>query len=392
MKKKYWIGFSLLEISYWCFHASFIGFLMSYLLTKGITNTMMSIFLASYLLTALLGSFIWGMVCDRFQTNRKVSIACFLIAGFVMYAIFFSGGNIAMLAVLYPILGFVALPHAVNIDAWLLLVCKNDLSIYGKIRSTPSLMYAITSVVLGRLIAVHGYSLMLISGTFFLIIGIAIAVMLPEGEGAVQNKGNDDLGIRSVKQVFHSGSYRYLIVLLFLIGLAIAPMNHLKTAILENVGGNVSDLGIDGFISAVTQVPFIACADKIEKLPLRVRYLLVTGLPFIAYLLAYCAVSPVMIFVGSGLINTGIGILLPTMRSVTERSVPSAFRNLGHNIADTVFNSVTGMLSLLCSGVVIGLFGVKSMLGICIVIILAAVILAAVNMKRNREEHEDIYH
>lgn len=382
MNKKDWIGFSLLEISYWCFHASFIGFLMSYLLTKGITNTMMSIFLASYLLTSLLGSVVWGIVCDRFQTNRRVSIACFLTAGLVMYAIFFSEGNIVLLGLLYPILGFVALPHAVNIDSWLLLVCKNDLSIYGKIRCTPSILYAVTSVVLGRLIAAHGYSLMLVFGTCFLLTGIGAAMMLPEGEKVIQAQAKNDFGRGSVKQVFHSASYRYLIVLLFLIGLAIAPMNHLKTAILENVGGTVSDIGIDGFISAITQVPFIACADKIEKLPLRVRYLFVTGLPLAAYLLAFCAVSPVMVFAGSGLINSGIGILLPTMRSVTETSVSPAFRNLGHNIADTVFNSVTGMLSLICSGIVIGLFGVKSMLGICIGIIFIAVILAAVNVKR----------
>ncbi len=382
MKKKDWIGFSLLEISYWCFHASFIGFLMSYLLTKGISNTMISIFLASYLLTSLLGSVFWGSVCDRFQTNRKVSIACFLIAGFVMYAIFFSEGNGVLLALLYPILGFVALPHAVNIDSWLLLVCKNDLSIYGKIRCTPSIMYAVTSVVLGRLIAAHGYFLMLVFGTFFLMTGIAAAVMLPEGEKVTQDKEKQDVGKGSVKQVFHSESYRYLVVLLFLIGLAIAPMNHLKTAILENVGGSVSDLGIDGFISAITQVPFIACADKVEKLSPRVRYLFVTGLPCIACLLAYCAVSPVMIFAGSGLINSGIGILLPTMRSVTETSVSPSLRNLGHNIADTVFNSITGMLSLVCSGIVIGMFGVKSMLGICIAVIFAAVALAAVNVKR----------
>lgn len=381
MNKKDWIGFSLLEISYWCFHASFIGFLMSYLLTKGITNTMMSIFLASYLLTSLLGSVIWGIVCDRFQTNRRVSIACFLTAGLVMYAIFFSEGNIVLLGLLYPILGFVALPHAVNIDSWLLLVCKNDLSIYGKIRCTPSILYAVTSVVLGRLIAAHGYSLMLVFGTCFLLTGIGAAMMLPEGEKVIQAQAKNDFEKGSVKQVFHSASYRYLIVLLFLIGLAIAPMNHLKTAILENVGGTVSDIGIDGLISAITQVPFIACADKIEKLPLRVRYLFVTGLPLAAYLLAFCAVSPVMVFAGSGLINSGIGILLPTMRSVTETSVSPAFRNLGHNIADTVFNSVTGMLSLICSGIVIGLFGVKSMLGICIGIIFIAVILAAVNVK-----------
>lgn len=381
MNKKDWIGFSLLEISYWCFHASFIGFLMSYLLTKGITNTMMSIFLASYLLTSLLGSVIWGIVCDRFQTNRRVSIACFLTAGLVMYAIFFSEGNIVLLGLLYPILGFVALPHAVNIDSWLLLVCKNDLSIYGKIRCTPSILYAVTSVVLGRLIAAQGYSLMLVFGTCFLLTGIGAAMMLPEGEKVIQAQAKNDFGMGSVKQVFHSASYRYLIVLLFLIGLAIAPMNHLKTAILENVGGTVSDIGIDGFISAITQVPFIACADKIEKLPLRVRYLFVTGLPLVAYLLAFCAVSPVMVFAGSGLINSGIGILLPTMRSVTETSVSPAFRNLGHNIADTVFNSITGMLSLVCSGIVIGLLGVKSMLGICIGIIFIAVILAAVNVR-----------
>lgn len=124
----------------------------------------------------------------------------------------------------------------------------------------------------------------------------------------MQDKEKQDVGRGSVKQVFHSESYRYLVVLLFLIGLAIAPMNHLKTAILENVGGSVSDLGIDGVISAITQVPFIACADKVEKLSLRVRYLFVTGLPCIACLLAYCAVSPVMIFSGSGLINSGIVI------------------------------------------------------------------------------------
>ncbi|NBI59733.1 hypothetical protein D3Z53_17120 [Lachnospiraceae bacterium] len=328
------------------------------------------------------GSVIWGIVCDRFQTNRKVSVACFLTAGFVMYAIFFSEGNRVLLAMLYPILGFVALPHAVNIDSWLLLACKNDLSIYGKIRCTPSIMYAVTSVVLGRLIAAHGYFLMPFFRTFFLMTGIAAALMLPEGEKVIQDHEKNDMGMGSVKQVFHSASYRYLIVLLFLIGLAIAPMNHLKTAILENVGGTVSDIGIDGFISAITQVPFIACADKIEKLPLRIRYLLVTGLPFTAYLLAYYAVSPVMVFAGSGLINFGIGILLPTMRSVTESSVSPAFRNLGHNIADTVFNSVTGILSLVCSGIVLSVFGVKSMLGICIVIILAAVILAAAKGKR----------
>lgn len=315
MKKSYWIRFSLLEISYWCFHASFIGFLMSYLLSKGITNTMVSIFMASYLLAAFMGSFVWGMVCDRLHTNRKVSIVCFLVAGAVMYLIYFSYDNIPMLAVLYPMIGFVSLPNATNIDSWLLLICENNLSVYGRIRCLPSLFFAVTSFVLGRMISEFGYSLMLVFGTIFLLMGIAAAFILPEGRDAEKGQGNDKAGFRlsSLNHVFASGSYRYMIVILFLVGLAIAPVNNLKMPLLENVGGTVSDLGVDGFICAVVQVPFIALADRMERYSLRVRYVLLAGLPFLTLLLAFYAASPIMIFAGSFLYNMGVGILIVLM-------------------------------------------------------------------------------
>lgn len=373
IRRRHWIGFAVIEISYWCFHASFIGFLMSYLLSKGITNTMVSIFMASFLLASFVGSFVWGMVCDRFHTNRKVSIVCFISAGVLMYLIYFSYDSIPLLAVLYLLLGFVCLPHATNIDSWLLLTCGNNLSIYGRIRCLPSFFYAITSVVLGRMISEFGYSLMLAVGTIFLLVGIAAAAMLPEGREKI--KTGEEFRLRSLNQVFASGEYRYLIVILFLVGLAIAPVNNLKMPLLKNVGGNVSDLGIDAFICAVVQVPFIALADRIERYSLRMRYMLLAGLPFLTLMLVFYAASPGAIFAGSFLCNMGVGILLPTMRSVTEKSVSPTFRNLGHNISDAVYNSFTGIISLLYSGLVMDLYGVKSLLMICILIVLVPVLL-----------------
>lgn len=375
VKRCYWIGFAILEISYWCFHASFIGFLMSYLLSKGINNTMASIFMAMFLAAAFAGSFVWGMVCDRFHTNRKVSIACFLTAGVLMYLIYFSYDRIPMLAGLYLLLGFVCLPNATNIDSWLLLTCENDLSVYGRIRCLPSLLYAFTSIVLGRMILVFGYSMMLAFGTVFLFAGTVAAALLPEGRKAVPEQAEGGNGIHSLNQVFAGGAYRYLIVILLLVGLAIAPLNNLKMPVLKSVGGTVSDLGVDAFICAAVQVPFIALAGRMERCPLRLRYMLIAGLPFLTLILVFYAVSPVMVFAGSFLSNIGVGILLPTMRSVTERSVSGAFRNLGHNIADAVYNSVAGIISLLYSGLVIDLYGVKSMLMICILIVLIPVIM-----------------
>lgn len=127
---------------------------------------------------------------------------------------------------------------------------------------------------------------------------------------------------------------------------------------------------MDAFICAVVQVPFIALADRIERYSLRLRYLLLACLPFLTLLLAFYAVSPVMIFAGSFLYNMGVGILIPTMRSVTERNVAPAFRNLGHNIADAVYSSLTGIISLLYSGLVMDLYGMRSLLMICILVVL----------------------
>lgn len=378
MKKSYWIGFSLLEISYWCFHVSFIGYLMSFLLSKNISNTILSIFLASYLLASFLGSLVWGTVCDRFHANRRVSIACFLAAGILMYMIYFCSGSVPMLALLYPLIGFVSLPQGAIIDSWLLQTCENDLSIYGKIRCIPSLTCAITSFTLGRLISAFDYYFMLIFGTIFLLTGILTARLLPGNQNVRSDSPAVSFSFRSVKHLFTNHSYRYLILILLLIGLAIAPMNNLKAAILEDVGGTVADYGIDAFISAIIQVPFIAFAGKIEKYPLRTRYILTALLPLMALSLAFCATSPAAVFAGSFFYNIGVGIILPLMRSVTEKSTDPAFRNLGHNIADAVYNSVAGIISLLYSGVVIDIFGMKSMLQICIVIVSIAAAITSV--------------
>ena len=217
------------------------------------------------------------------------------------------------------------------------------------------------------------------------------------GRDAARDKGNDAGGFRlsSLNQVFASNSYRYMIVILFFVGLAIAPVNNLKMPLLENVGGTVSDLGVDGFICAVVQVPFIAMADRIEKYSLRFRYVLLAGLPFLTLMLAFYAVSPVMIFAGSFLNNMGVGILIPTMRSVTERNVSPAFRNLGHNVADAIYSSLTGIISLLYSGLVMDLYGVKSLLMICLLIVLIPVIMTCtksfcrmpVSCRCDREKH-----
>ena len=110
---------------------------------------------------------------------------------------------------------------------------------------------------------------MLAFGTIFLLSGVAAAVMLPDGGNMMQEKATEKsrFSILSLKEVFSVKAYRYLILILLLVGMAVSPLNNLKVTVLQSVGGTVSDLGIDAFICAITQVPFIALADRMERYP-----------------------------------------------------------------------------------------------------------------------------
>jgi len=369
--------FSALEITYWGFHASFIGYASSYLLGRGVSNTMMSLLIAGFLLCAFAGSMIFGRLCDRYQTNKRVFLPCMLAAYAMMLVIYFYADHAPVLMMCYPLLGFFFQPQGANADAWVLSAYDHDQKMYGKIRSMPSLFYAVISMVMGRLISRFGYGMMLLGATLFMALSLASAMLLADARAvSAQRHG---MSAQDVRRLFASRPYRRLVLLLLLIGLAIAPINNLKIVVLENVGGNVAHIGVDSFVSALTQVPFIAMAGLLAMIPLGKRFAAMALLPLTMILLVRFASSPVMVFAGSFFANVGYGVLLPTMREVTERYVDEDLRNLGHNLSDAVYNSFSGVISLMCAGAIADQFGVNAMLTLCVVI---AVIPALLSMKK----------
>lgn len=382
MSKRLCIGFSLLEISYWSFHASFIGFISVFLLENGISNTTLSLLIAGYFLCTVIGSFVWGALCDYLHTNKKVLLITLGCSAILMYLIYFFSSDVVLLFVLYPLLGFTSLPSSSNIDVWLLNACKHDLSLYGKIRCTPSIFYGIVAFILGRLIDSHGYGLMLGSATFFIILGISMVVLLPEVKVVSSKSEPIQMNLSTFKRLFASKEYIFLIIILFLLGLVIAPINNLKATIMLSVNGTVADIGIDAFFGTAIQAVFIFLAGYTNKLPLKLRYLIVTFMPWTMLVLTFIATSTPLVFLGTFIYNIGYGVMLPLMRNITERCVTKDLQNLGQNIADSTFTSASAILSLIYSGAIIDAYGMKSLLLLCIVISSIACLMACFKKKR----------
>lgn len=377
MKAKKFVLFSALEITYWGFHASFVGYASAYLLSRGVSNTMMSLLLSGFLLSAFAGSMVFGRICDSMQTNKRVFLPCMAASYMLVLAIYFFADSHVMLSVCYPLLGFFFQPQGANADAWVLSSYDHDQKMYGKIRSMPSLFYAVISALTGRLISRFGYPVMLMGATVFMALALLSAALL--GDAHAVSAPRRRMSGEDVRRLFATAPYRRLIVLLLLVGLAIAPINNLKIVVLENVGGNVSHIGVDSFVGALTQVPFIALAGMIALIPLRGRFVAMAVLPMMMILCTRFAISPAMVFLGTFFYNAGYGVLLVTMRDVTEQYVDEDLRNLGHNLSDAVFNSFSGVVSLLYAGAIADSFGVQAMLTVCVCI---AAVPMALSLKK----------
>lgn len=384
MTKRQYAGFAALEIAFWCFHACFICYASAYFLENGIGNTVVSLLLAGYMLFSFIGSIVWGSLCDTLGANKVVFLPCIAVSAVLMLLIYFNPSNTVVLAVTYPLLGFFFLPQSANADSWLLASCHHDQKIYGRIRSTPSFVYAFCAAAMGRLINVHGYGTMLIGALIFALGVMLAATLLPDanrGRGKKQAIAREEY-----VSLFYNLPYRRLIILLFLCSLAVSPITNLKIIMLERVGGDVSHVGFDSFASAMTQVPFFFFAGLLARVPLRLRYILMTSCSLLMIIMCAAAGSPAVVIAGSIVFNVGYGIMMPTMREVTEKVVPEKLRNLGHNLSDAVLNSFAAMVSLVYAGDVMDSLGILSLLGLCMVIAFIAVLVALIGKDKIRAD------
>lgn len=375
-------AFTLLEVAYWCWYAAFLNYIASLLLEKGWSNGGVSTLLAGFMFMAFLGAFFWGQLSDRLHTNRRVLALEAVLTLALSTLIYAFSARKVVVSVLYPLLGFIALPMMTNIDAWVLAAFDNDARRYGTARSMGSLAFAIAALILGQLIAWAGYVIMLVGS--LLSMGVILAVTLLLEDAAATRDSGAGFSLRDVKKLFATREYVWMIVLILLTGVSVSPSNNLKIVLLKDVGGDVGLLGVNSFLGVILQVPILAMSSRFRFIRLRVRFLMALALQFSMLLVTWLARSPWPIILGTCLSNLAYGLLLPAMRETVELNVPGELRNIGHNVADAVYTSLAGVLVLPFAGRAADAFGVKSMMLFCTCLMLVPLAIAALRVA----EHE----
>ena len=370
-------GFTLLEMAYWSFYASFLCYVSTYFLELGHSSSSVSTLVAGFMLMGFLGAFFWGEVSDKLHTNRLTFLAEAVISILLCAVIYFFGKYRMVTGVVYPLLGFFVLPIGGNLDSWILASLGKDSGKFGMIRSCGSLAYAPVALLFGMLIRKVGFSATITGASVFMAVSVLTALTLPDSNRKREGKGGG-FSLADLRTLFSVRDYTWVVLTVLFTGMAIQPVNSLKIIVLENVHGDVGILGMDAFIGVLIQAPFIAMLGVLRRIPLRFRFLQAIACHLTMLLLTCFARNPYMVVFGSVFTNIGYGLIMPSMRETVETYVPEKYRNIGHNVMDAAYGSLAGVLSLPVAGKLSDQIGVSRMITVCVAVIMVPLTISAV--------------
>lgn len=365
MKKITAVKFAVLEAVYWSIMASFGAYIASFNLSRGYSQSLVSIMIAVYMVSGFAGQFFWGSVCDRLQTNKKVFVGSVLTAGALQLAMYFIDNQLAF-GLLYGLFGFMIGPLGSILDTWMLRSLDSDIRVYGVSRSCGSAGYAIVILISGNLINRFGYFVMPLISTGFLFMTVLMTFTLKDAD--LRQKSGSSVSLKDIMSIMKNPAYVTIIAIVFFIGLANAPVGNLKIMILQAVGGNVSTQGLDAFLGCMVQFLFFLLAGVFIAIPARIRLFIASLSMALAMLINFLAGNVSMIIVASLFMNVSYSFMIASSRELVMRCVEPKYQTTANGVSDAFYSFLAGTIALLYAGSVAQSFGIHTMILISLIL------------------------
>lgn len=379
--------FIVLEPLFWCIFATFGNYISALSLSRGYSQSITSIMVAAYMSFAFIGQFAWGSICDRFRTNKKVFMLGITSAALLYIAIYFSASPI-LFVIFYACLGFMLGPMGSIMDSWLLKSTNFDSSTYGHGRASGALGYAVIVMIMGLAIKHFGYGIMPGCSLFVILVGLLLASTIPDAP--VLENTEKEITLKDIGMLKKIGPFIIMLVILFLIGMSVSPVNSLKIMFLKNVGGDVQYQGIDAFFGNIVQFLLFMSAGKLKKISPQIRLFIATLIPILMVLITFFANRPYMIIIGTMLFNVSYAIMLPTTREIVAQKVDFSLQTTANGISDAVYGSLTSMFSLLYAGYIMDTLGVKPLLAFSLLLLVCAATVMVIYLFIDKKQKKGI--
>lgn len=260
--------YSAIQFTHWASSSGAAAFATTYLLNKGVPSGMVGFLLALAGLCSCLSQPVLASLADRaekFVLTKMLLIMSVLCSVCILLQLL-PGISIMLMAVLYMVSiwssdAMVSLLNAIS-------VAYNNAGYfvdYGAARGIGAVASAVSSLIIGWVIAKFGTTWMLV---LLLAARLGSMIALAGFPEIQQSRSAVSADHRSLSIGAFFGQYRWYC--LSLLGIAFLGMYHAMTenymiVIMNALGGNSSHVGVALFIAAMVAAPVIFFFEKIRK-------------------------------------------------------------------------------------------------------------------------------
>lgn len=384
------LHFTAINVAYFAAYSSAHAYAAVFLLDRGFSNTAIGLILAlANVLSVILQPATAGLI-DKYEafTNRRVSMFCALACALCCSCLYFLKA-IPVIFVVYVVLYMLQMLYQPLIQAMNFeYIAKGAKINFGLARGLGSCGFAVTSLIIGKLLVKNGVSVLQIVNVLMFLFGALMLLLFlaPKGEEKEKSEKaevSDDMEMHNSIIEFIKC---YPMFMLFVLGgtflfFAHNALNDYLIQIITPLGGDEAIMGQMVMVAALLELPAMASFAFAQKkvglktllyvsgimFSVKTILMLVATNVFVAYLSQMCQMFAYALFIPGG------AYLAEGVMSKSDKTKGQAYVNCAITLG--------GVFSALVCGRILDVLGVHSMLLVSTVIGLIGTVLLVISIR-----------
>ena len=352
--------FQYLNIFHYASMGCYYTFIVAFLTKNNYTPTQIGLIFTINSIVAIIAQPIWGLLCDKIRSVRKVYATLGLVISVTVPLITVFHSHVFHMIYIPSCIILFYCPFNPLLDAWIVQGIKNlPGKTYGSIRLWGSAGYMVTVAFLGWISDRFGVETVFYFFSFFMLINVCIALSIrEEGVPETIHPPAEPGAKKPLKELLKNYQYISFIVCMFVLHLPLVLKNGFFTQRLYLAGGTDVIFGLCQAASALVEIPVFLITSKLLNRFKAEHLLLFTMSIYLVHFLITTLPIPAWSFVLLHCMNgLGYSVFLVASISYIDSLSPPEMKTSALTIATGIYGGASGIIGNFVSGIVIDSIG-----------------------------------
>lgn len=383
---------------YWCAYCTFFGFIVLYMQNNGYSNVQCAQGQVLIAVATLIAQPLIGYCTDTFLTCKKFLLLTTALAVPMVFLFWPSMVSPILCYGVIVVESILFYTSAALIDSWTMALRETDPQVqYPLTRSAGSVLYALTALAFGNVIAVFGEKV--VAPSFFLFAALMFLCVFFLEETPCRNKQKSSAeneessrrisGWEATQILLKNKVYVFFVLSCLLYHISNKATGCFISNYVANIGGDSGGLGMLMFFSALVEFPSMMLMGRImRRYPLGMLHLFALsgiGLKSLFFLLAD---SMPLLIVGQLAQGISYGSYVYIFVEYICRNTPKQLNITAISLGTALTSALGGIIGNYVAGVILDLWGLAplSLSAMVVAILSVLIFLPAAFSKSKREE------